>query len=100
MRNPRIILLDEATSALDTESEKTVLTAPESAQKGRTSITIAHRLSTVKNCDTIFVVNHGRVVEYGSHDDLLQKKGTYHKLWSTQGGVPTKRPLSEKRHCS
>ena len=92
MRNPPIILLDEATSALDTESEKTVQTALDSAQKGRTSITIAHRLSTVKNCDTIFVVNHGRVV-----DDLLQKKGTYHKLWSTQGGVPTKRPLSKKK---
>merc|ERR1719481_161428 len=86
IRNPPILLLDEATSALDTESEKQVQSALDSAQEGRTSITIAHRLSTVKNCDIIFVVNQGRVAECGTHDQLLQKKRTYYKLWTTQTG--------------
>jgi len=86
IRNPPILLLDEATSALDTESEKTVQSALDSAQEGRTSITIAHRLSTVKNCDVIFVVNQGRIAECGTHDELLQKKRTYYKLWTTQTG--------------
>ena len=61
IRNPPVLLLDEATSALDTESERTVLSALDSAQEGRTSITIAHRLSTVKNCSAIFVVKDGQV---------------------------------------
>merc|ERR1712147_458796 len=81
IRNPPILLLDEATSALDTESEKTVQTALDSAQEGRTSVTIAHRLSTVRNCDTIAVINQGKVQELGSHEELLTKKGTYYKLW-------------------
>ena len=61
IRNPPVLLLDEATSALDTESERSVLSALDSAQEGRTSITIAHRLSTVKNCSAIFVVKDGQV---------------------------------------
>lgn len=86
IRNPPILLLDEATSALDMESEKQVQSALDSAQEGRTSITIAHRLSTVKNCDIIFVVNQGRIDECGTHEELLQKKRTYYKLWTTQTG--------------
>merc|ERR1719309_1831207 len=86
IRNPPILLLDEATSALDTESEKTVQNALDSATEGRTSITIAHRLSTVKNCDIIFVVNQGKISECGTHEELLQKKRTYYKLWATQTG--------------
>jgi len=88
VRNPPVILLDEATSALDSESEKTVQTALDSASRGRTSITIAHRLSTVRNCDTICVLDNGRIVESGGHQELLKRKGRYHELWATQGGVP------------
>merc|ERR1712048_583084 len=86
IRNPPVLLLDEATSALDTESEKSVQNALDSAQEGRTSITIAHRLSTVKNCDVICVVSQGRIVESGRHEELLQKKKVYYKLWTTQTG--------------
>ena len=81
-RDPRILLLDEATSALDTESEAVVQEALEAAQEGRTSITIAHRLSTVRDSDRILVVEAGRVAEQGTHDQLLAARGTYHKLWN------------------
>ena len=84
LRNPSILLLDEATSALDTESEKVVQDALDAAQEGRTSITIAHRLSTIQHVDRIFVLSHGRVVESGSHSELLASEGVYSKLWNTQ----------------
>jgi len=87
IRNPPVLLLDEATSALDTESEKSVQNALDSAQEGRTSITIAHRLSPVKNCDVICVVSQGKIVESGRHEELLQKKKVYYKLWTTQTGA-------------
>ena len=69
IRNPPVLLLDEATSALDTESERSVLSALDSAQEGRTSITIAHRLSTVKNCSAIFVVKDGQVSAQSLHNE-------------------------------
>ena len=83
LRNPRILLLDEATSALDAESEKVVQEALDRAQQGRTSITIAHRLSTIKNSDQIYVVEKGRIVEHGTHDQLISMRASYFKLWNS-----------------
>ena len=83
VRNPRILLLDEATSALDSESQAMVQEALDRAMVGRTSITIAHRLQTVKNADTIYCVEGGRIVERGTHQELIDKNGLYHNLWNT-----------------
>lgn len=80
IRNPKILLFDEATSALDTESESIVQAALDKASKGRTTIIIAHRLSTVKNADKIVAVKDGRVAEQGSHRALMDAKGVYHEL--------------------
>ena len=82
--DPQILLLDEATSALDTKSEGVVQAALDNAAKGRTTIVIAHRLSTIKNADNIVVMSHGRIVETGKHDDLLDSKGAYYNLVEAQ----------------
>ncbi|KHN99435.1 ABC multidrug transporter Mdr1 [Metarhizium album ARSEF 1941] len=82
--DPKILLLDEATSALDTKSEGVVQAALEVAAAGRTTITIAHRLSTIKDAHNIVVMSSGRIVEQGTHDELLEKKGAYYKLVSAQ----------------
>ncbi|KAI6195927.1 Multidrug resistance protein pgp-3 [Aphelenchoides besseyi] len=84
IRNPSILLLDEATSALDSESERLVQRAIESASSGRTTLIIAHRLATVKNVDRLLVFDGGRIVETGSHDELLAKNGVYRKLVEAQ----------------
>jgi ATP-binding cassette subfamily B protein len=84
LADPRILLLDEATSALDTESERLVNEALERLMAGRTSLVIAHRLSTVRDADTILVLNHGKLVESGTHEQLIEKQGTYHLLAETQ----------------
>lgn len=78
--NPDIIILDEATSSVDTQTEQMIQKAIEILLKGRTAIVIAHRLSTIKNCDTILVLNQGEIEEQGSHDELMQKNGSYREL--------------------
>ncbi|KAI3555130.1 ABC transporter, partial [Colletotrichum abscissum] len=82
--NPKILLLDEATSALDTKSEGVVQAALEVASQGRTTITIAHRLSTIKDAHNIVVMSSGRIVEQGTHNDLLAKQGAYYNLVTAQ----------------
>lgn len=84
MKNPPIMILDEATSALDTESEKLVQDALENMMKNRTSIVIAHRLSTIKNADVIYVFKKGKIIEEGTHDELMKQKGEYSKLQKMQ----------------
>jgi ATP-binding cassette subfamily B protein len=84
LANPRILLLDEATSALDSESERLVNEALERLMQGRTSIVIAHRLSTVRDADRILVFNQGRIVESGTHDEMVAQPGMYRLLVETQ----------------
>lgn len=84
LKNAPILILDEATSALDTESEREVQSALENLMKNRTTFVIAHRLSTIKNADRIIVVNNGRIVEDGTHDELLAHHGEYEQLYNMQ----------------
>ena len=84
LKNPDILVLDEATSALDTESEKLVQDALNNLLKGRTSVVIAHRLSTIHNADLIVVVDHGRIAEQGTHNELMERNGIYAKLIEMQ----------------
>ena len=84
LKNPGILILDEATSALDTESERLVQDALIEMMKNRTSIVIAHRLSTIQNVDLIIVLQNGKIVERGTHDELISKKGAYNKLIELQ----------------
>lgn len=84
LKNPPILILDEATSALDTESEKLVQEALENLMKKRTTIVIAHRLSTIRNADVICVLREGRIVERGTHEELLSKKGAFKRLYDMQ----------------
>lgn len=84
IRNPRLFVLDEATSSIDTETEKAIQEAIKTIIKGRTSFIIAHRLSTIKNADRILLIENGKIIESGSHKDLINQRASYYKLYKNQ----------------
>lgn len=84
MKNPKILILDEATSALDNNTEKQIQKSLEELSKGRTSVTIAHRLTTVNKCDRIIVLGKNGILEEGNHETLMNKKGVYYNLYMSQ----------------
>ena len=84
LHQPRILILDEATSSLDTTSERYVQSALEPLMKGRTTVAIAHRLSTIMSADVIYAVDRGRIVEHGTHSELLARGGLYARLYAEQ----------------
>jgi ABC-type multidrug transport system ATPase subunit len=87
LKDPKILLLDEATSSLDAESEKLVQEALDRLMVGRTCVVVAHRLSTIRNADIIAVVQGGKVVEQGSHDELIARDGVYRRFGARQFGI-------------
>lgn len=84
LADPRILILDEATSSVDTRTEMLIQKAMANLMKGRTSFVIAHRLSTIRDADNIVVMDHGRIVEQGNHKELMEKKGFYYNLYTSQ----------------
>ena len=87
LKNPPILILDEATSAVDNETEAAIQKSLEKVTQNRTTIVIAHRLSTIRNADCIYVMEHGKIVEFGRHEELLEKSGIYASLWQVQSGL-------------
>lgn len=101
MKNPSILLLDEATSALDAESEKSVQEALDRVMVGRTTVVVAHRLSTVRNADIIAVVHEGKIVEFGNHENLISNPdGAYSSLLRLQETASLQRNPSLNRTLS
>jgi ATP-binding cassette subfamily B protein len=88
LRNPSVLLLDEATSALDPKTERAIAATLDRAGEGRTTVAITHRLGTVVDYDLIVVLDQGRVVEQGTHEELLAHGGVYATLWAEQTGAP------------
>jgi ATP-binding cassette subfamily B protein len=82
--DPKVLILDEATAAMDTQTERLIQQALNRLIKGRTTITIAHRLSTLKNCQTLYAIENGEIAESGTHRELIEKKGIYYKLYTLQ----------------
>ncbi|MFM1655285.1 ABC transporter ATP-binding protein [Brevibacillus sp. B_LB10_24] len=101
LKNPGILILDEATSALDLESEHMIQESLSHLAKGRTTIIVAHRLSTITHADAIVVLKEGQIVEMGTHEELLEMQGAYYSLWSVQDFNTTAQetPLEEYEHC-
>jgi ABC-type multidrug transport system fused ATPase/permease subunit len=95
LKDPRILILDEATSSLDSVSEREVQASLTPLLKGRTSLIIAHRLSTIRNADFIVVLDAGRAVERGTHEQLLAQGGLYAWLWCAQARRESRDPVSE-----
>ena len=87
LANPRILILDEATSSLDTESEALIQASLDDLLRDRTTIVIAHRLTTIQRADLILVLENGEVVERGRHDILMGMKGRYHQLYTVQARI-------------
>src|SRR5690606_12929804 len=84
LKKPEILIMDEATSNLDSITEKAIEGTIEECTKNTTTIIIAHRLSTIMRCDRIYVMDKGKVIEYGTHEELLSKQGSYYRLWKGQ----------------
>lgn len=96
LRDPLLLVCDEATSALDTATEQGIMASLEELAKGRTSVFVAHRLSTVKGCDKIVVLAEGAVVEQGTHDELMSCGGVYADMWDMQVGEDAQRRELER----
>ena len=90
LKNPPILILDEATSAVDNETEAAIAKSLEKITQNRTTIAIAHRLSTIRHADCIYVLEYGKIVEQGTHEELIAKEGIYNNLWRVQTGVRVK----------
>ena len=95
--DPPVMILDEATSSIDTRTEAIVQRGMDALMKGRTVFVIAHRLSTVKNSDVIMVLEHGRIIERGTHEKLLEEKGKYYQLYT--GSLRIRVSLLNRRHA-
>ena len=84
IKNPKLLILDEATSSIDTETEKIIQNKMKEILKGKTSIIVAHRLSTIKDCDKIVLIENGIILEQGTHLELINKKGIYYKMYISE----------------
>jgi ATP-binding cassette subfamily B protein len=100
LKAPRVVVLDEATAHLDAESEVAVQRALDVTLAGRTSIVIAHRLSTVRNADEILVIDHGEIVDRGTHVRLLARSGLYRDLYETQFATQVDRAASAEEELT
>ena len=84
LRSPKLLVCDEATSSLDTATEQEIMTSLSRLAEGRTTIFVAHRLSTIQNCDKIVVLSEGRIIEQGTHEELMRRERAYYDMWQAQ----------------